>query len=59
VHDIETVGAGGFYTTYVADFAVNLVGQADDVVDGKPLDEAREDAYHDIFWERRAEAAEG
>ena len=31
VDDIETVGAGVFYTTYVADFAVNMAGQADDV----------------------------
>ena len=58
VDDIETVGAGVFYTTYVADFAVNMAGQADDVIDGKPLSEAREDAYHDIVWEQRAEAAE-
>ena len=58
VDDIETVGAGVFYTTYVAAFAVGVAGRADDVIEGTPLDEVREDAYHDIFWERRADAAE-
>ncbi|MET0578623.1 MAG: hypothetical protein ABW122_08185, partial [Ilumatobacteraceae bacterium] len=59
VDDIETVGASIFYSTYGADFAVNLAGEADDVIiDGESLDDAREDAYHDIVWERRADAAE-
>jgi len=28
------------------------------VIEGEPLLEAREDAYHDIVWEERSEAAE-
>jgi len=59
VEDIETVGASVFYTTYAANAAVNLAQEADDVIiDGEPLDEAHDDAYHDIIWEQRAEAAE-
>jgi hypothetical protein len=59
LEDFETVGAAVFYTTYVTDFATNLQEEADDVIiGGKPLGDAREDAYHDIFWEQRAEAAE-
>ncbi|MET0327056.1 MAG: hypothetical protein ABW219_17705 [Ilumatobacteraceae bacterium] len=59
VDDIETFGAALFYTTYGANFAMNLKEEADDVIlGGQPLDEAREDAYHNIIWEQRADAAE-
>lgn len=58
VADIEDVGGAGFYSTYIGNFIWNAGFEVDDVLDGESLDQARQDAYEEIIWERRANEVE-
>lgn len=50
VDDVEAVGGLGFYTSYLANWAGNIIGGQDPSIGGE--------AYENIWWEQRADAAQ-
>ena len=59
VDDIETVGAGVVLHDLRRPLRVRTwPARSTTCIDGESLDDARDDAYHDIIWEQRADAAE-